>query len=92
VALCPQGKAAGVDVCGGAPSKRDTGLLQTQNAVDRVHEALATGGSAQSVSLALVGALASEVTARAVLQAVRHAVSQAAPHDLPALRDLVNIA
>jgi L-aminopeptidase/D-esterase-like protein len=54
--------------------------------------ALATGGSAQSVSLALVGALASEVTARAVLQAVRHAVSHAAPLDLPALRDLVNIA
>jgi L-aminopeptidase/D-esterase-like protein len=54
--------------------------------------ALATGASAQSASLALVGALASEVTARAVLQAVRHAVSQAAPHDLPALRDLVNIA
>jgi L-aminopeptidase/D-esterase-like protein len=54
--------------------------------------ALATGGSAQAASLALLGALASEVTARAVLQAVRHAVSQAAPLELPALRDLLNIA
>ncbi len=54
--------------------------------------ALATGGSGHTASLALLGALASEVTARAVLQAVRHAVSHPASRDLPAVRDLVNIA
>lgn len=47
--------------------------------------ALATGGSGRSASLALLGALAAEVAARAVASAVRHAV---ALPGLPAARDL----
>jgi L-aminopeptidase/D-esterase-like protein len=47
--------------------------------------ALATGGSAKSASLALVGALAAEATARAVVSAVRHAHARPG---LPAARDL----
>ena len=48
--------------------------------------ALATGASGQPGNLVLIGALAAEVTARAVLQAVQHAVGRAG---LPAARDLV---
>jgi L-aminopeptidase/D-esterase-like protein len=51
--------------------------------------ALATGRAAVQASPALLGALAVEVAARAVLAAVRHATSWGAPHHLPALRDLV---
>jgi L-aminopeptidase/D-esterase-like protein len=46
--------------------------------------ALATGASARSVNLALLGALAAEVAARAVISAVRHAT---ALPGLPAVRD-----
>ncbi len=47
--------------------------------------ALATGGSGQAGNLALIGALAAEVTARAVVSAIHHAIG--AP-GLPAARDL----
>jgi L-aminopeptidase/D-esterase-like protein len=47
--------------------------------------ALATGGAAATASPALLGALAAEATARAVLSAVRHARNAAG---LPAARDL----
>jgi L-aminopeptidase/D-esterase-like protein len=50
--------------------------------------ALATGQHTRVPSLALLGALAAEVTARAVLQAVRHATAWPGTPRLPALRDL----
>lgn len=50
--------------------------------------ALATGGSGRAADLGLVGALAAEVTARAVRNAVRAATSLADP-PVPALRDLL---
>ncbi len=46
VVLCPQGMVCGVDVRGGAPGTRETDLLRSENAVDRVHAVLLTGGSA----------------------------------------------
>ena len=47
--------------------------------------ALATGGSGQAGNLALIGALAAEVTARAVVSAIHHAIGLPG---LPAARDL----
>ncbi len=52
--------------------------------------ALATGSSGRTATLALIGALAVEVTARAVLQALRHASAWPAPPFVPALRDLAD--
>ncbi|MFZ2651952.1 MAG: P1 family peptidase [Burkholderiaceae bacterium] len=55
--------------------------------------ALATGGSGQAASLTLLGALAAEVTAMAVLRAVRAATTleaQGLPR-LPAARDLATL-
>ena len=46
VVLCPEGLVCGVDVRGGAPGTRETDLLKSENAVDRVHAVLLTGGSA----------------------------------------------
>lgn len=46
VVLCPEGAVCGVDVRGGAPGTRETDLLRSENAVDRVHAVLLTGGSA----------------------------------------------
>ncbi|MFT3822206.1 MAG: P1 family peptidase [Rubrivivax sp.] len=46
VVLCPQGVVCGVDVRGGAPGTRETDLLKSENAVERVHAVLLTGGSA----------------------------------------------
>ena len=55
--------------------------------------ALATGGSGQSASLTLLGALAAEVTMLAVLRAVRAATSLDGPGlpRLPAARDLATL-
>ena len=50
--------------------------------------ALATGGSGQAGNLALIGALAAEVTARAVVSATHHATGLPG---LPAARDLAGI-
>jgi L-aminopeptidase/D-esterase-like protein len=49
--------------------------------------ALATGGSGKAGHLTVLGALAAEVTARAVLNAVRSAHGLSNP-DLPTARDL----
>ncbi|CAD5372966.1 Peptidase S58 [Rubrivivax sp. A210] len=49
--------------------------------------ALATGASGRPGEMTVLGLLAAEAVARAVLQAVRHATGLAEP-DLPALRDL----
>jgi L-aminopeptidase/D-esterase-like protein len=49
--------------------------------------AVATGGSGKAGHLSVLGALAAEVTARAVLNAVRAAHGLAAP-DLPSAREL----
>ena len=55
------------------------GLARCINPVHTAHDgdtlfALATGGSGQAGNLTLIGALAAEVTARAVLSAIHHAV------------------
>lgn len=44
--LCPDGAAAGVDVCGFAPASRETELLDPAARVDVIHGILLTGGSA----------------------------------------------
>ena len=49
--------------------------------------ALATGSAGRSANLTLLGALAAEVTARAVLRAVRAATPVSGPPDLPACSD-----
>lgn len=46
VVLCPDGVVAGVDQRGGSPGTRETDLLKSEKAVDRVHAVLLTGGSA----------------------------------------------
>jgi L-aminopeptidase/D-esterase-like protein len=46
VVLCEKGAAAGVDVRGGAPSTRETDLLNPVNMIQKVHGVLLTGGSA----------------------------------------------
>ena len=47
VVLCPPGGAVcGADVRGAAPGTRETDLLRSDNAVERVHALLLTGGSA----------------------------------------------
>ena len=66
------------------------GLARCINPVHTAHDgdtlfALATGGSGQAGNLTLIGALAAEVTARAVLSASHHAVGLPG---LPAARDL----
>ena len=66
------------------------GLARCINPVHTAHDgdtlfALATGGSGQAGNLTLIGALAAEVTARAVLSAIHHAVGLPG---LPAARDL----
>ena len=66
------------------------GLARCINPVHTAHDgdtlfALATGSSGQAGNLTLIGALAAEVTARAVLSAIHHAVGLPG---LPAARDL----
>ena len=66
------------------------GLARCINPVHTAHDgdtlfALATGGSGQAGNLTLIGALAAEVTARAVLSAIHHAIGLPG---LPAARDL----
>ena len=66
------------------------GLARCINPVHTAHDgdtlfALATGTSGQAGNLTLIGALAAEVTARAVLSAIHHAVGLPG---LPAARDL----
>jgi len=46
VIICEQGAVAGVDVRGGAPSTRETDLLDPVNLVEKVHAVVLSGGSA----------------------------------------------
>ena len=46
VILCEKGAVGGVDQRGGAPSTRETDLLEPVNAVEKVHAVLLAGGSA----------------------------------------------
>jgi L-aminopeptidase/D-esterase-like protein len=46
VVICEQGAAAGVDVRGGAPSTRETDLLNSLNLVQKIHAVILCGGSA----------------------------------------------
>lgn len=46
VVICEQGAAAGVDVRGGAPSTRETDLLNPLNMIRKIHAVLLCGGSA----------------------------------------------
>ena len=46
VIICEEGATAGVDVRGGSPGTRETDLLNPQNAVDKIHAIILTGGSA----------------------------------------------
>jgi L-aminopeptidase/D-esterase-like protein len=66
------------------------GLARCINPAHTPHDgdtlfALATGGSGQAGNLMLIGALAAEVTARAVISAIHHATGLPG---LPAARDL----
>ena len=68
------------------------GLARTVNPAHTIHDgdtlfALATGGSGRSGNMMVLGALAAEVTARAVLNAVCAAQGLAQP-PLPSARDL----
>ena len=69
------------------------GLARTINPVHTLHDgdtmfALATGAAAKPGQMAVLGALAAEVTARAVLNAVRYATGLPG---LPAMRDLGSV-
>lgn len=46
VFICPQGAPTGVDIRGGGPASRETGLLNPLAASDCIHAVLLTGGSA----------------------------------------------
>lgn len=46
VILCEKGCVAGVDVRGGAPGTRETDLLRSEKAAQKVHAVVLTGGSA----------------------------------------------
>ena len=66
------------------------GLARCINPAHTPHDgdtlfALATGGSGQAGNLLLIGALAAEVTTRAVISAIHHAIGLPG---LPAARDL----
>ena len=46
VVLCEKGCVAGADVCGGAPGTRETDLLRSEKAQQKIHAVVLTGGSA----------------------------------------------
>ncbi|KNF07824.1 L-aminopeptidase/D-esterase [Gottschalkia purinilytica] len=46
VIMCEEGATAGVEVRGSAPGTRETDLLKSENAVDKVHAVVLSGGSA----------------------------------------------
>ena len=52
VVLCEEGAVAGVDVRGGAPGTRETGLLNSVNTVSQVHALVFSGGSAFGLAAA----------------------------------------
>jgi L-aminopeptidase/D-esterase-like protein len=76
--------------CRKLASMAHDGLARCINPAHTPHDgdtlfALATGGGGQAGNLLLIGALAAEVTARAVISAIHHA---AGLPGLPAARDL----
>lgn len=92
VFVCPGGMRAGLDVRGGGPASRESELLKPMAAAQEIHAIVLAGGSVYAVSFGdveadqdLVGALAAEVTAEAILRAVRSAESA---YGFPAARDL----
>ena len=50
--MCEEGAVAGVDVRGGAPGTRETGLLNSVNTVSQVHALVFSGGSAFGLAAA----------------------------------------
>jgi L-aminopeptidase/D-esterase-like protein len=46
VIICEKGATAGVDVRGGAPSSRETALLDPRNMIELIHAGVLSGGSA----------------------------------------------
>ena len=52
VILCPQGAPCSVDIRGGGPASRESGLLDPVAAADRIHAVLLSGGSAYGLDAA----------------------------------------
>lgn len=46
VIICPDGAPCGVDIRGGGPASRETGLLYPASAAEKIHAVLLSGGSA----------------------------------------------
>ena len=52
VIICPQGAPCSVDIRGGGPASRESGLLDPVAAADRIHAVLLSGGSAYGLDAA----------------------------------------
>lgn len=52
VILCPEGAPCSVDIRGGGPASRESGLLEPVAAADRIHAVVLSGGSAYGLDAA----------------------------------------